>query len=925
MVPDYCVPVNLAQTGFVPFLPLVFTAALCAVGVVFARRHRRATFTILIALIATACLVAGNVGNYNAFASQSTSICPPGYTYVGDKNSQPDSTHSPTISNPSSSTLPKQPINPSNPLTPINPADPSTPVNPITPTPLPKPTNAPTPDPVPNPNPNPNPAPNPTPTGKPVPTPNPDPTPTPDPQPVPNPSPSPSQPQPQPEPPKPNPDNTPTEVIPPTVQPAPIPTVPTVANDPFVEKCPWRNRNLPIEKRVEMLMDKMTPAHLINMSHGASNLLGIRPPGENNGPKSIGYIRPIPELCVPALVMTDGPSGLRNREKATEMPAPIVQGASFDVKIAELVGQAIAEDSRDRGQDLLFGPGFNLGRNPAAGRTFEYFGEDPLLSGQLAAANANGLQKTGIMATLKHFVANNQETFRTINSSNMDQRTLHEIYEKPFLIGVQGSNPASVMCAYNMINNVYACSNRQTQVEDLRGRMGFNGFVVSDYPATHETTDLANGLNVELPGSVHVTLKKVEAAVAENKMTWDDVKLRVKETLTQMFRFGLFDQPWDEKAKDRQRTLVDLPVDRGYEYALKTIEAGAVLLKNDGVLPLKPADLKGKKILVVGEGAKNSISGGGSSGVSSIKKDSLLEELKKALPETEIIWRSNWNPAGIAIQAKKADLVIAVASVISTELIDRLNIDFFPHMNIGINAAVNNNPNTIVVTQIPGPTMMPWANKTRAILNVWYPGAAGGLGTTNLLLGKTNPSGRLPQTFPADPKEIPASTTRQFPGEKAATQAYYDEGVFMGYRWWGQYNKPVAYPFGYGLSYTTFAYSDAKLLNPQGSANDPVKVSVIVQNTGRLAGAVVPQVYVGKPSSSEIPTPPKELGAFGKVYLQPGESKRIELTVLPRELQIYDVTAKGGTGDYVVRPGAYKIYVADNVNDVKASFDYQVR
>lgn len=855
MLPEYCVPDKLENTGAAVGLIILFAFIFIMAGALIIKRKRRAGLYIIVAFLATASLVASGGISQKAFANNAAEQCPPGYHRVAS-------------STPAVTSTPVQPPT-------------AAPVLPVKPTP--------TPPPVPSPKPEP-----------------PTPTPTPTPEP-------------------PAPVNPPTEVIPPGVQPAPIPSVPAVADDTYLEKCPWRNRNLSTEKRVELLMAKMTPEHLINMSHGNSNLLGIRPPGENGGPNSIGYVKAIPELCVPALVMTDGPSGLRNREKATEMPAPIVQGASFDLNIAELVGKAIAEDSRDRGQDLLFGPGFNLGRNPAAGRTFEYFGEDPLLSGQLAAANANGLQKTGIMATLKHFVANNQETLRTINSSNMDQRTLHEIYEKPFLIGVQGSNPASVMCAYNKINGVYACSNHQTQVEDLRGRMGFKGFVVSDYPATHETTDLSNGLNIELPKSVHVTLKKVEDAVAANKMTWNEVKLRVKETLTQMFRFGMFDQPWDEKAKDRKRTMVDLPVDRGYQYALKTIEAGAVLMKNDGILPLNPEKLKGKKILVVGEGAKHSISGGGSSGVSSIKKDSLLEELKKALPNTEIIWRSNWNPAGIAIQAKRVDLVIAVASVISTELIDRLNIDFFPHMNIGMNAAVKNNPNTVVVTQIPGPTMMPWSDKARAIINVWYPGAAGGIGTTNLLLGKTNPSGRLPQTFPADPKEIPASTTRQFPGEKVSTESYYDEGVFMGYRWWEQYNKPVAFPFGFGLSYTTFKYSDAKLLTTQGNSTDNVKVSVVVQNTGKVAGAVVPQVYVGKPSTSDIPTPPKELGAFGKVFLKPGEAKRVEFTVLPRELQVYDVKAKNGVGDYVVRSGVYKIYVADNVNDVKASFDYTVK
>lgn len=697
----------------------------------------------------------------------------------------------------------------------------------------------------------------------------------------------------------------------------------TQTDDEELTQFPWLDTSKSDEERADLLIAAMNEEQLVHMLHGNSNLLGGRI-GNDGNPPSIGYIDAIPELRVPALILTDGPVGLRNWEPATQFPAPIMQASSFDRNMMNEIGANIGMDAKDRGQDVLFGPGFNLARNPRAGRTFEYMGEDPYLSGTLAAAYVNGLQDQGVMATIKHYVANNQETNRTLSNSVMDQRTLHEIYERPFDIALQHSDPASVMCAYNKINGVYACSNYQTMVTDLRGRMGFDGFVVSDYPATHKVTDIKNGLNVELPSGIETTVRAVRRAIERGEMTWDDVKVRVKETLVQMFRFGLFDHPWDEAKGDRERPLSEIPVDRGYNVALKAAEAGAVLMKNDGILPLKDSEWDGKRILIVGSGAKEAAAGGGSSAVISIKKDNFLDEFKARVPNSTVVWKSEWDPLGIKKEAGAADLVIVVAKTISTELFDRLNLDFFPHMNNAVKAATRANPNTIVVMQVPGPVLMPWKQDTRAVLNMWYPGAAGGKATTNLLFGDVNPSGRLPQTFPVYNSQVPASQTRQFPGAKLGFESHYDEGVFMGYRWYDQKQETPAFCFGYGLSYTTFAYSNATISANSGGKTDALSVTFTVTNTGDRAGAVSPQVYVGKPGSAAIPTPPKELANYTKVYLQPGQSQQVTLEISPDQLSVFDTSAMGGQGDFVVPTGNYRVYVADNANAIKATFNYQV-
>ncbi|MDO4613738.1 MAG: glycoside hydrolase family 3 C-terminal domain-containing protein [Actinomycetaceae bacterium] len=691
--------------------------------------------------------------------------------------------------------------------------------------------------------------------------------------------------------------------------------------EPVPTNMPWLNPSLPPEKRAELLVDAMTEGQLLHMVHGQSDLLGTRV-SHADGPPSIGYIPPIPELRVPALILSDGPSGLRNKEKATQLPAPITQAASFDPEVARAYGQAIGEDAKDRGQDLIFSPGFNLARNPQAGRTFEYFGEDPLLAGTIAAAHVNGLQSTGIMATLKHFVANNQEQNRTLNSSNVDERTLHEIYEEPFRIAVRDSQPAVVMCAYNRVNHTPACGNPDTLKRDLREWMGFKGFVVTDYPAAWSPTDLKNGLNVELPWQFWTKPKRIREAIAKGEMTWDDIRDRVRETLIQMFRFGLFDHPWDDAQGDRVRPIRPIDPARGNAVAQASVEKGAVLLKNDGMLPLTaPKPGEHRRVLVVGDAAKNTLSGGGSSNGSALISDTIFDALKARYgADTEVVFSSQLNPARIAIQAKKADEVIVVAGVLSTELLDRLTLDVPVAQRNAISIAARNNDHVAVVMQTGGPVVMPWLDDVEAVLNVWYPGQAAGAATARLLFGDVNPSGRLPQTFPADAKEVPASTRNQFPGAHMGFEANYTEGVMMGYRWWGSEAKKPLFPFGHGLSYTTFDYGTPTVEGP-GTRAGSVRVSFDVTNTGRREGATVPQVYVSKPASAAVPTPPRELAGFTKISLAPGETRRVSIDIPADRLAVWSETER----DRVVTPGHYAFAVADNAEAPAATIGYDIR
>ena len=666
---------------------------------------------------------------------------------------------------------------------------------------------------------------------------------------------------------------------------------------------PWMNTALTDSQRAHKLLKVMNFSQKVHMLSGKKPLSDHTP--------AIGYVPPIPELGIPEMVQTDGPAGVRNgRDAATKFPAPISYAASWDVAVANLQGKALGEETRTLGGDVILGPGFNIARNPRGGRTFEYYGEDPFLSGSMAAANVRGIQSKHVIATLKHFTANNQETFRNIGNSVVPARALNEIYLRPFELAVKASQPGAVMCSYNAINGVHGCSNAYTLVTKLRKAWGFNGFVMTDYPAQWSPTDIKNGLNQEMPLMFMSSETAIRMAIQRGEMSEKDVDLRVFEVLRTMFRFGMF---------DRKKVIKPVNVAKGDAIAQLIAERGAVLLKNDNkVLPLDAK--KQRKIAVIGDAATGSIAGLGSSNVKATKKDKPLDEIRKRSQGAKVTYNPSIDIAGAVSNAKNADVAIVYVSGISAEAFDRPSIDLKATDNNLVEAVAKANKNTIVITHTGGPITLPWINKVAAVLNMWEPGQAGGKATARLLYGDVNPSGHLPQTFPLYDGQWPANTFEQFPGKYFGLEPTYTEGIYVGYRWYQKKNVKPLFPFGYGLSYTSFKYSSPKLVTTSGGKNSKFKVQVTITNTGKRAGATVPQVYVGKPGNG-VDVPLKELAAYQKVYLKPGESKTVTLTVSPDQLAIW--TAQGDK--FIVQSGVYKVFIGQNVNATPFVMRYTVR
>jgi beta-glucosidase len=646
---------------------------------------------------------------------------------------------------------------------------------------------------------------------------------------------------------------------------------------------PWMNTKQSPSTRADELLKAMTLAEKVNMLHGS---------GGSPVP-TIGYIAPIPRLHVPGITMTDGPAGVRDgADKSTELPSPSAEAASFDTRIAEDYGSVLGSDARALGQAQVFGPGQNLQRVPVNGRNFEYYSEDPYLSGTMAGANTRGIQSHGVIATLKHYMANNQETNRGSVSANMDDRTLHEIYEKNFGVAVADGTPGSVMCSYNRINDVFSCDNSET-LGSLRSQLGFNGFVVSDYPATHATTSIKEGLNVELPSGVFNTLPNVQAALDKGSITMADIDERVRETLTVLFKFGLFDR--DPTA----RGTIDEGADNT---AVQRIEAqSAVLLKNqDKTLPLGSST---HTIAVIGAPAKISAQGGGSSEVAPLSVDNAYDAIvSRAGYSATVSYADGSNVDQAAASAKSADVALVFIRDYESEGSDRPNLTLPGNQDALINAVAAANPHTVVVLQTGSAVLMPWLKQVKSVLQTWYPGARGGAATAQLLWGDINPSGKLPQTWPASNTQTPVSTTAQYPG--IGGEGSYSEGIYVGYRWYDRHDQTPLFPFGHGLSYTGFRYSSLRLQRHSGNSTDPVIASFKITNTGNRAGAEVAQLYVSKPDTL-AQTPPKELGAFSKIQLAPHQTKTVTLTVNPRELSYWDSDAQA----FTVQDGSYKIAV----------------
>lgn len=619
----------------------------------------------------------------------------------------------------------------------------------------------------------------------------------------------------------------------------------------------------------------------------------------------------IERLSIPAKNFADGPHGVRHEkeENCTSFPNLCSAAATFDTDLLYEMGVALAKDCIEHDVDMLLGPGINIKRYAACGRNFEYMSEDPVVAGELGAAYINGLQSLGVAASLKHYALNNQEKDRLQVSAEVDERVLREIYLKGFEIAVKKSNPASVMCAYNKYQSVWCSENKYLLTDILKDDWGFNGFVVSDWGAVQNTSRaIAAGLDLQMPHNWEMA-ESIENAVNGGILTEE----RLNDAVERFLKFVLLKKA-DKGGYDRKKQ---------HEVARKVAANGCVLLKNNNkVLPL--SEEKYKKIAVIGEYGDKALSyGQGSAEVFPYDEyvESPLEELKKAMPNTEFKYEKMYEKrafSDVMLWPKKeyffnfisdADIVLMFVGAMEsedTENFDRRTIELNPNQEMFIEAAVQANKKVVVVCQSGGAMIFgKWRHMVDGIVQMWLGGETAGGGIADVLTGKVNPSGKLPETFPKKPRELDTGN---------GLVVRYSEGFEVGYRYYDSHPEEIAYPFGFGLSYTGFEYENAKLHREGDSLN----ISFTLKNTGDADGAEVVQLYSAKPLSC-VSRAPKDLKAFKKVFLKAGEEKEIEISLPVSDLAYYNPILK----DWVVETGEYKLYLASSSRDIRLELDFK--
>jgi beta-glucosidase len=676
---------------------------------------------------------------------------------------------------------------------------------------------------------------------------------------------------------------------------------PAAANTSARTAMPWLNARQSPSRRAGELLARMSLADKVHLLHGVSI-------AESPVPTD-GFISAVPRLGIPPITMSDGPAGIRNGQRATELPAPIALAASWDTHLAKAYGGLIGREARALGQDQVFGPAMNIDRDPRDGRDFEYLSEDPLLSGFMAGAEVKGIQSHGVIATVKHYVANNSETNRGYISADVSQRALHEIYEKNFGVAVAFGHPGSAMCSYNRINSVYACSDPQT-LGDLRHVFGFNGYVVSDYPATHRTTDLARGMNIELPRARHFTLQNIRNALATGQLGRGQINRRVEHILKVLFQYGIF---------DRALKTSRIAEKQDAEEARRVEEQGAVLLRNTGILPLGS---RNRRIAVIGSTAEHAAQGTGSSRVQALSLDNGVRAIaglarRVVGRRARVTYASGSSISRARVVAARAGVAIVFARNYEGEGFDRTTLALPRHENRLVSAVAAANPNSVVVLETGGPVLLPWLNRVKAVLEAWYPGERGGHAIARLLYGKVNPSGKLQQTWPRSNSQLPDRTRREFPGVDG--NEHYSEGVDVGYRWYYDHSQRPRYPFGYGLTYSRFRYSHLSLSRSSGTSRQRFRISFSVKNTGRRSGRDIVEVYINKPNRS-VHTPNHELAAFAKVWLRRGRTARVRMRVGPRELAYWAIRRHA----FAVQRGSYRIMVGGSSRRLPLTARYRV-
>jgi beta-glucosidase len=652
------------------------------------------------------------------------------------------------------------------------------------------------------------------------------------------------------------------------------------------------------EQQARALASKMTLSQDLTLMHGVSP--GATPDG------TVGATPAIPSLGIPAVNQQDGPAGVGDGVSGvTQLPAPVDLAAAWDPNLADCYGKVIGTEERNKGVEEVYGPTINIVRVPQWGRAFEALGEDPYLDGTVAAAEVNGIQSQGEMAQLKHFAVYNQETNRNTSADNsiVSTRAIQEIYTPAWTTVIDKANPSSVMCSYSTVNGQFACQNPYLLNTVLTSQLGYQGFVGSDYGATHSTVASANaGLAQEQPESTYFGAA-LQQAVQNGQVSQETINAAVIKILTQMYRFRLFT---DYPTGNIGATVTNAA---DQQAGLGVAEAGTTLLKNtNAVLPYATTTTS---VAVIGADASTApmTDGGGSAGVVPSATVTPLQGIKNTVSSgTTVTYDDGSNVTTAAIDAKNAKEAVVFVNDQETEGADRSSLQLPGNQDQLIAAVAAANPRTVVVLNTGAPVLMPWLSQVAGVVEAWYPGQDDGTAIANVLFGHVNPSGHLPVTFPASATETPVSTPQQFPGVNG--QVNYSEGIDVGYRWYTQNNVTPLFPFGYGLSYTTFSYSGLRVIPAQteatGSGGPLAVVTATVTNTGKVAGADVAQLYLTDPASSG--EPPRQLAGYQRVSLQPGQSTRVTFTLDARSLSYWNDAANG----YVVPDGAFTAYLGDS-------------
>jgi beta-glucosidase len=694
---------------------------------------------------------------------------------------------------------------------------------------------------------------------------------------------------------------------------------------------PWMNPSLSPDERASLVVKQMTLDEKISLLHG-TGMAGLGPMSplsvHSNG--GAGYVVGVPRLGIPDIQMSDAAYGVRssgeNGRYSTALPSDLAAAASWDLDAARDYGTLIARELRAQGYNMSLGGGINLTREPRNGRTFEYLGEDPILAGRMVGAVMRAEQAEHVIGDIKHYALNDQESGRKAYNVNIAERAARESDLLAFEIGIHESGVAAVMCSYNRVHGDYACESKHLLTDLLKKDWGFKGFVLSDWQGTHSTAKAsAAGLDHEEPAEIFYG-SALKQAVQSGEVPLAELDDHVHRILRSMFACGVIDDP-------PVKGVVDVEGD--LEVAQRIAEQSIVLLRNErGQLPLDASSLH--TIAVIGPHADvGMISGGGSAQVDPPGGNAImppgkgqthwqdqiwfptspLKAIRAHAPLAQVEFDSGSDPSKAAALAKTADVAIVFAYQWESEDMDLPSLNLPENQDELIAKVAAANPHTVVVLETGGQVLMPWANQVNAIVEAWYAGSRGAQAVANVLFGQVNPSAKLPVTFPRSEEDLPHPKVTRPPLESVEPsgpdgwkkiaaglppfQIAYDEGLKVGYKWYDAEKKPVLFPFGFGLSYTSFSYSNLRI-----SPGDPLNVTFTVTNTGNRPGSEIAEIYAALPANAV--EPPKRLVGWSKIRLSPGESKAVTVSVESKFLSIFDADHHGWRlvpGDYTLMVG----------------------